>query len=191
MTFFRFQLLFVAFLTSCLFKNTNDHSLKWEHARCLDNEVQFTKYIYDPSILRIPIFPRDIQRRVIDSLCFEFLNDFTGDGGIPTSGSSNVFRNYYYRDSSVILAITEINLLVGERASFKCFLDLAENEISEHSSWQMIYVPDLGIIYAMMPESENPKAARLVKHYKFPKKKWKEKYHQIVQPYLLLDCFTK
>ena len=191
MILMRKQLLFLILICSCSFKTTTTKYLSWEYLNCLEDKTHIITYSYNPNEIKIPIFNKPLPVKILDSLCNLLCINYKEQIYNNQKVELDRFGDFYYTDSIISLAVLEAHLINNTELSFKCYVGLSNegiNSLSEHNSVQMIYVPKIGIVYAMLPDSDNPKIARMVKHYLYSKTKWDKKIDEIMQSYVVLNC---
>ncbi len=185
-----FLLMFLG--SGCIARPTRENKcLKWEYSNCLDNNLSTIEYCVDTTEIRVPIFKYPIPRKVVDSLCYKFLNDYNDTLLVSNSVVQVDFGEYYYTDSLLTITITDANRDNNKELSFKFYVSEKKYSLSENNSCQIIYVPTVGAIYALIEGYDSPKVAKLIQNCLDTKSVWKTKYNAYISSYFTVDCGNK
>lgn len=180
-------------INSCSFGQLKSKStIVWEYKECGKENSAKVNCSSNGLDFYVPIFSQPIPKNVIDSLCNQFLKD-----SIRSSPSKHIsienFGRYYYSDSSISLALTDYYPLDFNKEYYCIGLIISEKKynLASHSYYEMIYLPNLGIVYAIHTSYIDPsetKVARVIIHPRYRKHEMLELYDKVFR-FLMAECF--
>ena len=170
-----------------------DKMSSWEYKECDEHDnTKSVIYSKELGIYEVPIFPKPIPTYKLDSLCKQFIQDSVKNHSqkhIPVQS----FGVYYYHNNDISLALTDYYLIDEKDNSYCIEFVVSEKkyDLATHSYLNMIYVPNIGIVYAINTSYADPlktKVARLVRSDDYSKKEIQGIYNKVYK-YLMAECF--